>query len=95
MRYPLEELEALEEHAYFNGVPELPAAFFAGYGRDVSRPLLRIHRIVGCLGTFTSSEWSDMATDSRFPTELRSMVCGWDKQLRDWIYHLEDHLAET
>ncbi len=95
MRYPLEELEALEEHDYLNGVPELPAAFFAGYGRDVSRPLLRIHRIVGCLGTFTSSEWSDMATDSRFPTELRSMVCGWDKQLRDWIYHLEDHLAET
>ena len=95
VRYPLEELEGLEEHAYLNGVPELPAAFFAGYGRDVSRPLLRIHRIVSCLGTLSSTEWSDMATDSRFPAELRSMLRGWDKQLRDWIYRLGDHLAET
>ena len=38
VRYPLEELEALEEHSYLNGIPELPAAFFAGYGREVSRP---------------------------------------------------------
>lgn len=51
VRYPMEELEALEEHAYLNGVPELPAAFVAGYGRQVSRPLLQLHRIVGCLAS--------------------------------------------
>ena len=50
VRYPLEELEALEEHSSLNGIPELPAAFFAGYGREVSRPLLRLHRMIGCLG---------------------------------------------
>jgi len=33
VHYPLEELEALEEHAYLNGISELPAAFFAGYGK--------------------------------------------------------------
>jgi hypothetical protein len=31
VRYPLEELERLEEHAYLHGLSELPAAFFAGY----------------------------------------------------------------
>ncbi|HLM22242.1 MAG TPA: hypothetical protein VK390_12060 [Propionibacteriaceae bacterium] len=67
VRYPLEELEALEEHAYLNGVAELPAAFFAGYGRDVSRPLLRLHRIVGCLGALSSTEWSDMAAEVDTP----------------------------
>jgi hypothetical protein len=61
--YPLEELEGLEEHAYLHGVSELPAVFFAGYGREVSRPLLRLHRIVAGLGTF-NSEWSDMAADT-------------------------------
>jgi hypothetical protein len=95
VRYPLEELEALEEHAYLNGVAELPTAFFAGYGRDVSRPLLRIHRIVGGLGTLSSTEWSDMAADSRYPAGQRSMLRGWDKQLRDWIYRIEDHLAQV
>lgn len=95
VRYPLEELEALEEHAYLNGVSELPAAFFAGYGRDVSRPLLRLHRIVGCLGSFNTTEWADTAADSSSPAELRSLIDGWNKRLRDWIYRLEDHLAET
>lgn len=26
---------------------------------------------------------------------LRSLIGGWNKRLRDWIYRLEDHLAET
>lgn len=95
VRYPLEELEALEEHAYLNGVSALPAAFFAGYGRDVSRPLLRLHRIVACLGGFTSTEWSDLANDHSLPAELRTMISGWNTRLRDWMVHLEDHLIQT
>ena len=95
VRYPLEELEALEEHAYLNGVPELPASFFAGYGRDVSRPLLRLHRIVGCLGTLGSTEWSDLASDSRYSADQRSMIRRWNEQLRDWIYRIDDHLDQT
>jgi aminoglycoside phosphotransferase (APT) family kinase protein len=55
-RYPLEELEALEEHAYLNGISELPNAFFAGYGRQVSRPLLRLRRI--------SAVWASSARPS-------------------------------
>jgi aminoglycoside phosphotransferase (APT) family kinase protein len=95
VRYPLEELGALEDHAYLNGVDELPAAFFAGYGRDVSRPLLRIHRIVGCLGTLSSSEWSDLAADSRYPEGQRSMIRRWNQQLGDWIHRIDDHLDQT
>jgi hypothetical protein len=95
VRYPLEELGALEDHAYLNGVRALPAAFFVGYGRNVSRPLLRIHRLVGCLGAFSSMEWSGMADDERYPEKLRSMIRDWDNQLREWIEHLEHHLAQT
>jgi hypothetical protein len=95
VRYPLEELEALEEHAYLNGVAELPASFFAGYGKEVSRPLLRLHRIVGCLGSLGSSEWSEMAEDRRFPADLRHMIRGWDQQLRHWILRIDDHLGQT
>jgi len=92
VRYPLEELEALEEHAYLNGVAELPEAFFAGYGREVSRPLLRLHRMSGCLGHVGSREWAEMAADSRHPPELRSMIRAWDEQLKNWIYQIADHL---
>jgi hypothetical protein len=95
VRYPLEELEALEEHAYLHGVAELPNAFLAGYGRDVSRPLLRIHRIVACLGTLSSTEWSDMAADDRYPAYQRSMLRRWKQQVRDWIYRIDDHLGQT
>lgn len=94
VHYPLEELEALEEHAYVHGISELPAAFFAGYGVEVSRPLLRLHRIVGTLGVL-NSEWSDMAADARHPARLRSMLGAWDRQLRDWIDRIEYHLQQT
>jgi hypothetical protein len=73
---------------------ELPAAFFAGYGREVSRPLLRLHRIVACLGTF-NSEWSDIAADTRHPAGLQSTLRMWDKQLRGWIDRIEEHLQQT
>ena len=96
VRYPLEELEALEEHAYLNGMAELPPAFFAGYGKEVSRPLLRLHRIVGCLESLNeSTEWSEMADDSRLPSHLRSMLSSWDQQLRNWILRIETHLEQT
>lgn len=95
VRYPLEELEALETHAYLNGVPELPDSFFAGYGREVSRPLLRIHRIASCLEGFPSREWSDMANDDRNPEQLRAMLKDWAQKQREWIYRLEDHLGQT
>ncbi len=94
VRYPLEELEALEEHAYLNGIPELPDAFFAGYGRQVSRALLRLHRLAGCIGHVGSREWADMAADNRNPPELRSMIRTWDEQLKNWIYRIEDHLRD-
>ena len=92
VRYPLEELEALEEHAYLNGVAELPEAFFVGYGRQVSRTLLRLHRIAGCLGHLGSREWAEMAADRRHPPELRSMIRAWDERLKTWIYQIGDHL---
>lgn len=95
VRFPLEELEALEEHAYLNGVPELPASFFAGYGRPVSRALLRLHRIVGCLGALASTEWSAPAADTRYPTEQRAVIRRWNQELRDWIYDIDDHLEQT
>jgi hypothetical protein len=95
VRYPLEELEALEEHAYLNGVAELPTSFFAGYGRYVSRPLLRLHRIAGCLGTLGSTEWSGLADDNRYPLDQQAMIRRWNEQLRDWIYRIEDHLDQA
>lgn len=94
VHYPLEELEALEEHAYVHGISELPAAFFAGYGEEVSRPLLRLHRIVGNLGVL-NSEWSDMAADTRHPASLRSMLGAWDRQLREWLDRIEDHIQQA
>ncbi len=95
VRYPLEELEALETHAYLNGVPELPDSFIAGYGREVSRPLLRIHRIASCLERFNSTEWSDMANDDRYAEALQSMIKDWGYKLRQWIDRLKDSLAQT
>lgn len=73
-------------------MPELPAAFFAGYGVGVSRPLLRLHRIVGNLGVL-NSEWSEMAADTpHHPANLRSMLAAWDEQLRGWLDRIEEHL---
>jgi aminoglycoside phosphotransferase (APT) family kinase protein len=95
VHYPLEELEALEEHAYLNGISELPAAFFAGYGKEISRPILRLHRIVGCLSSLSSNEWSGMADDSRVPADLSSMLRTWDQLLHHWILRIEDHLEQT
>jgi hypothetical protein len=95
VRYPLEELEALEEHAYLNGISELPNAFFAGYGRQVSRPLLRLHRIIGCLGVFGSTEWSNLAADACIAPDQRSLIRSWDTRLKLWIDRLEEHLTLT
>ena len=95
VRYPLEELEALEEHAYLNGISELPNAFFAGYGRQVSRPLLRLHRIIGCLGVFGSTEWSNLAADARIAPDQRSLIRSWVTRLKLWIDRLEEHLTMT
>lgn len=95
VRYPLEELEAFETHAYLNGIPELPESFFAGYGHTVSRSLLRIHRIASCLEGFHSTEWSNMAEDPRNPENLRDMLREWVPKMRRWIYRLEDHLVHT
>jgi hypothetical protein len=94
VRYPLEELEALEEHAYFNGISELPNAFFAGYGWQVSRPL-GLHRIIGCLGVFGSTEWSNLAADARIAPDQRSLIRSWDTRLKLWIDRLEEHLRMT
>lgn len=95
VRYPLEVLDSLETHAYLNGVSELPDSFVAGYGREISRPLLRIYRIASCLQGFNSTEWADLATDDRFPEALQSMIKNWDDRLREWIYGLEYLLDET
>lgn len=94
VQYPLEELEAFETHAYLNGLPELPDVFFAGYGREVSLPLLRIHRVASCLQDVASAEWSAMADDDRNPDALRSMLRGWTDRLRQWIYRLDEHIAQ-
>jgi hypothetical protein len=40
VRYPIDELSALDQHVYLNGAKGLPAAFNDGYGREVPRDLL-------------------------------------------------------
>jgi hypothetical protein len=95
VRYPLEELETLEEHAYLNRISELRNVFFAGYGRQMSRPLLHLHRIIGCLGVFGSTEWSNLAADARIAPDQRSLIRSWDTRLKLWIDRLEEHLTLT
>lgn len=94
VRYPLEELAGLEEHAYLYGVPELPDAFFEGYGRNVSRPLLRLYRIISCLQTLSSPDWARMISGQEaMPADQLAMVrrfyTGWSK----WFDDLGNHLA--
>jgi Phosphotransferase enzyme family len=56
-RYPSKSWKPLEEPAYLNGISELSNAFFARYGRQVSCPLLRLHRIIGwAAGAETAGE---------------------------------------
>ncbi|MEZ0493648.1 phosphotransferase family protein [Kineococcus sp. TBRC 1896] len=96
VRYPLEELAGLEGHAYLYGFPELPPAFFDGYGLPVSAPLLRLHRIVGDLGTLSSPGWAHMisGSDDLTPPVLamvRRFYSGWSA----WFDDLHEHIQGT
>jgi hypothetical protein len=61
----------------------------------VSCPLLRMHRIIGCLGVFGSTDWSYLAADARFARDHRSLIRSWDTRLKLWIDRLEEHLTMT
>lgn len=94
VRYPLEELSGLEGHAGLYGFVELPDAFFEGYGRPVSRSLLRLHRLVGYLGTISSPGWHHLISggaDLEAPVleMLRRFYTGWSDWLDDLGHHLE------
>lgn len=91
VRYPLDELSALDEHVYLcDGGAGLPPAFFSGYGRDVSVDLLLIYRMVGCLGWLSGDEWSDWAADKALPPSARHRLKRWHGRLLRWTQQIPD-----
>ena len=95
VRYPLEELEALEEHPTSTAYPSFPPRSSPA---TAERCPVRCYASTASLGawrTFSSTEWSDLAADTRYPRDQRSMIRGWNEQLRDWIYRIDDHLDQT
>ncbi|HEY0693045.1 MAG TPA: phosphotransferase [Kribbella sp.] len=95
VRYPVDELAGVEEHAYLYGFSKLPAAFFAGYGREVSRPLLRLYRIASCLGTLSSPDWAGMLVDDAMPAGQLAMIRRFYQGWSNWFDHLPRHLDHT
>jgi hypothetical protein len=95
VRYPLDELAGIEEHAYLYGFSELPAAFFAGYGDEVARPLLRLHRIVSCLRTLSSRDWAEMLVDEAMPAGQLAMIRRFYQGWSNWFDDLPHHLDHT
>jgi Phosphotransferase enzyme family len=85
VRYPIDELSALDEHAYLNGAEGLPAAFFDGYGRDIPRDLLLAYRMVGCLNWLSSDDWDQWAHDSTVPAPARNRLALWHDRLVEWV----------
>ena len=95
VRYPLDELAGVEEHAYLHGFSELPAAFFAGYGREVSLPLLRIYRIASCLRMLSSPDWAGMLVDKAMPAGQLAMIRRFYQGWSDWFDDLPRLLDHT
>ena len=90
VRYPMAELSALDEHTYLHGSEGLPAAFFAGYGREVSSELLLVHRIVGCLGWLSGDDWALWNADPDVPLLARDRLDRWHKRLLIWADRIPD-----
>lgn len=90
VRYPLAELSALDEHAYLHGIDGLPAAFFAGYGREVSPELLLVHRIVGCLSWLSGDDWALWEADPDLPAPARERLDRWHMRLLAWADRIPD-----
>ena len=78
VRYPSKSSKPSRNRPTSTGSLSFPNVFFAGYGRQVSRPLLHLHRIIGCLGVFGSTEWSNLAADARIAPDQRSLIRSWD-----------------
>ena len=95
VRYPLEELEALEEHAYLNGVVELPGRLLRRLrqGRLAPAPADPPHREL--LGDAELDGVVRHGSRQSIPPGQRSMIRRWDEQLRDWIYRIDVHLDQT
>ena len=85
VRYPIDELSALDEHVYLNGATGLPAAFFDGYGREVPRDLLLAYRMVGCLNWLSSDDWDQWARDTTVPAPARNRLDRWHDRLVEWV----------
>lgn len=90
VRYPLDELSALDEHVYLCGGAGLPSAFFTGYGRDVAADLLLIYRIVGCLGWLSGDDWTEWADDESIPPPARQRLMRWHERLLRWTQRIPD-----
>lgn len=84
VRSPMDELSALDEHAYLHGMNGLPPSFFDGYGTKVPADLLLAYRIVGCLGWLSSDEWEKWEMDPDVPLTARRRLHGWHERLMTW-----------
>ncbi|WP_114558442.1 phosphotransferase family protein [Desertihabitans aurantiacus] len=85
VRYPLDELSALDEHAHLHGLDGLPSAFFTGYGRPVAPDLLFAYRAVGCLGWLRSDEWLSWQSDPGLPEPAQHRLRHWHSRLLTWV----------
>ena len=85
VRYPIDELSALDEHVYLNGATGLPGAFFDGYGREIPRDLLLAYRMVGCLNWLSSDDWDQWARDTTVPVPARNRLDRWHHRLVEWV----------
>jgi len=95
VRYPIDELAALDEHAYLNGGSGLPPSFFVGYGRQISLRLLRIYRIVGCLTWLSGEDWTEWGSSDSIPPSTRATILDWRRKLLAWLDHLPTHIASS
>lgn len=84
VRYPMDELSALDEHAYLHGMDGLPPSFFEGYGAIVPADLLLAHRIVGCIGWLSSDDWTNWEADRDMPFAARARLHRWHERLMVW-----------
>lgn len=90
VKYPLAELSALDEHVYLSGADRLPAAFLAGYGRDVPADLLLAYRTVGCLGWLSGDDWTRWNAMALMPAPARRRLELSDRRLLDWVDRMPD-----
>lgn len=93
VRYPMDELSALDEHAYLHGMDGLPPSFFEGYGAKVPSDLLLAHRIVGCVGWLSSDEWEKWKVDPDVHPAARARLRSWHERLMAWAQSIPSRVS--